>query len=181
MRHSWRAWVLRVAIISTSLGLLELVTIRFTGQWLALNWAWLNSILIVLIGLSVPVLAWILLADLRINWLRISIRSILIVVMPIYVLGLAAPAIRYHSWVVVAELEAGGSRYRAYRRPYYLYDSAIELRHEVPLLLGLQLRSGPNSSNYSDRSDLKLRDDGRVEASIHHYPDGKPRNYVFPR
>lgn len=181
MRHSRRAWVFRIALCLTCLLLLGLIASRYTGHWVAFEGAWLNSILLILMGLSVPVTAWLLLDGLRINWLRVPIRGLLVLGAPLYALIFVGPAIRFHSWEVVAEVEVEGSRYRAYRRPFYLYDLAIALRRERPLILGLQLRSGPRSASNSDRSDLEVQEDGGVVAKVYHYPDGKVWTYAFPR
>jgi hypothetical protein len=159
---------------------IHLFSPRFTPYRLSFDWWVLNSAYMALVGVLLPISLWVLIGWIRLAWIRTLLRTLLVLALPPYAVALASPIVRGASWEVVAEVARDGATYRAYKRPFYLYDSAIELRREIRLVPGLKMVEGPRRAPEADRADLRVLENGRVEAKIHNY-HGKEWSYTFAR
>lgn len=147
--------------------------------WLDIESWWAKALVMVWMTMSIPAMLWIGLGKVRFSWLRVPLKFLLAAAMPLIFIIALAPAVRYASWSVVAELQLNDARYRAYVRPFQLYGEAIELRREKRLVLGLMVVSGPHRAAEADRADLRQLENGKVEAKVYGY-NGKEWTYVFP-
>ena len=178
MRHSTKAWVLRVALALTAVVLLQLLLLKFTGAWIAFDSTFLNALFTVLAGSAIPVTAWVVLEDLPWRGLRTGGRTIIGLCLPIWFLLLLVPAYRHHTWDTVAEVKTGDSRYRAYLRTYRFNQTAIELRKETSIAPGLLLVTGPTVGT-ADTARLDIQPDGNVLARVNLPLSHRTWTYTF--